>query len=327
MKSPLYALLSAWLLLSLTACAAATEAPPVPSGPEVFGVFEGNTPCDPVSRPLPQIPEDSDCEQMIWKIVLYRDPDSGNPTTYELDTAYGVPKQGTPDLEGGGKKITMAGKWDILKGTAADPQAVVYRLNPDDPPAAVSFLKIHDDILHLLNPDGALKTGNASWSYTLNRTDNRARVDPGREAGEPPDSPTRPPIPPPPAGTNTLGIFEGRTPCHDIALEFMNVPAYPGCLKLKWRLSLYLDRKTGERGAYLLVGTRTINPGTWTIMRGTPQDPNAVIYRLTPDDSGQSVYFLKADDNHLFLLDQDMNPLVGNALFSYTLSRTEAAAQ
>jgi hypothetical protein len=47
------------------------------------------------------------------------------------------------------------------------------------------------------------------------------------------------------------------------------------------------------------------------------------VYQLQLEDSQRPVSFLKADENHLFLLDEDLNLLVGNALFSYTLSRIE----
>src|SRR5215216_118686 len=170
-------LVSAGILVTATACATGispTTAPsPVPAGPSLHGVFEGRTPCSSLARPLPQIPADTDCEQMIWKLILYQDPVIGSPTVYTLDSVYGVPQQGTNGLAGGGTPITMEGRWAVLTGTKLDPEAVVYRLNPDNPQTAVSFLKLNEDILHLLTSDMTLMVGNASWSYTLNRTDNR----------------------------------------------------------------------------------------------------------------------------------------------------------
>jgi hypothetical protein len=56
-------------------------------------------------------------------------------------------------------------------------------------------------------------------------------------------------------------------------------------------------------------------------------DPEAVIYQLAVDDAQQPVSFLKIDENHLFLMDRAMNLLVGNELFSYTLSRTDPVSQ
>jgi hypothetical protein len=39
------------------------------------------------------------------------------------------------------------------------------------------------------------------------------------------------------------------------------------------------------------------------------------------------VSLLKADENHLFFLDRELSLLVGNALFSYTLSRIDTEAK
>lgn len=299
-----------------------TGAPsPVPPGPEIHAVFAGNTPCSAQARPLPQIPADTDCEQMIWDLVLYQDPQTGAPTTFSLQSSYGLPRQGTNDLVGGGTPITMEGKWTIATGTKSDPDAVVYQLSPGDPQRSVSFLKISDDLIHVLDHDKAMLVGNGAWSYTLNRMDNQSPAQ--VQEGNPPQPPTRPPQPPMPAGSSVFGVFDGRTPCHEAALAFTGTAPYPGCIKIKWRLTLYQDTATGDPGRYLFMSTSDFRQGSWEIVQGREGDPDAVVYQLLPDDGQQSYSFLKVDDNHLFLLDDDMNPLVGNELFSYTLSRTD----
>ena len=330
MKSIFNFLLLTLALLTVTACATVisktTTSSPVQTGPSVHGVFEGITPCSPLTRPLPQIPAESNCEQMIWKFILYQDPATGTPTTYTLNSSYGVPKQGTPGLEGGGIPIVMEGSWIIVKGTKIDPDAVVYQLNPDDPQTAVSFLKMAEDILHVLNHDQTLMVGNASWSYTLNRTDNRNPINVNEQSSPELEAITRPPIPPMPAGSSVLGVFEGRLPCHDIVFELLKIAPYPGCAKMKSRLTLYQDQTTGAPSTYHYMGTHTIREGSWTIVQGTESNPDAVVYQLHLDSSQQPVLFLKPDENHLFLLDRAGNLLVGNALFSYTLSRIDKAA-
>jgi len=264
---------------------------------------------------------------MIWKIVLFQDPGANTPTTYTLNSAYGVPQQGTPGLAGGGTPITMEGRWAVVKGTRQDPDAVVYQLNPDDPQKAVSFLKMNDDLLHVLTHDKTLMVGNGAWSYTLNRTNNRIPPQANEQADPAPEASTRPPIPPMPIDSSVLGVFEGRTPCHDLVFEFTNIAPYSGCTKIKWRLTLYQDLTTGAPSTYLYQGTTTIREGTWTIARGTDSDRDAIIYQLHLIRSQQPVSFLKADENHLYLLDRALTFLVGDALFSYTLSRTAASAQ
>ena len=330
MRSFLHSPLPLWILLILTACVTAN--PGLPSvatveqpDPKILGVFEGMTPCNQDPRPLPEIPEDADCDQMIWKFTLYQDPSTGMPTTYELNAAFGISEQGTPGLTGG-IPIVMQGKWAIVNGTKTDPDAVVYRLNPDIPEDSVSFVRISDDILHVLNQDGTLLVGNGAWSYTLYRTDNRTFPQITNAGAAPvPETPLVDPATP--VRSSVLGIFDGRMPCHEIVFEFMGLAPYPRCVKIKMRLTLYQDTVTRQPGAYMLRGTSTIRTGTWTILRGTQWDRDATVYRLDSDELQNPVSFLKADDNHLFLLDRGLNPLVGNARFSYTLSRAIPAAR
>jgi hypothetical protein len=75
----------------------------------------------------------------------------------------------------------------------------------------------------------------------------------------------------------------------------------------------------------MYMGTSTIREGAWTILEG--KDGEAVVYELQLDGSQSPVSFLKVDENHLYLLDRDLKLLVGNALFSYTLSRIDETNQ
>lgn len=332
MKSCFHLLLWAGMLLAVSACTPAisqtpTPVPsPIPAGSSLRGVFEGITPCSSLTRPLPQIPADTDCELMTWKIILYQDSATGTPTSYALESAYGVSQANTTSPAGGGNKISMEGNWTIGKGTKIDPEAEVYQLHSEDSQVAVSFVKISEDILHVLNGDETLMLGNAAWSYTLNRTDNRSPAPIDGPVSSGPEA-NRPPIPETPPGSTVLGVFEGRLPCHEVVFDVLNVASFPGCLKLKSRLTLYQDQETGAPSAYMYMGTSTIREGTWTILRGMAGNPDAVVYQLNLNGSQRSVSFLKVDENHLFLLDEDLNLLVGNALFSYTLSRIEKSAQ
>jgi hypothetical protein len=291
----------------------------------VFGVFEGITACSEFPKPIPQIV--APCQQMIWKLTLYQDPDKLTPTRYELHSAYGFPKQGTPWLAEGAIQIDLEGTWAIVRGTKTDPDAVVYQLNPDNERASIYLLKLDENILHVLYRDRSLMVGNAAWSYTLNRTD--TRLMPSRavqsvfkamavlpeNAGSAISSPL-------------LGVFDGRVPCHEIALEFTGIADSPDCQRIKWRITIYHDPNTGAPTTYKLQGTRTTREGAWTIVRGTKADPEAIVYKLDLNNAQaavQSVYFLRADDNHLMLLDGEGNLLVGDAVLSYTLSRGDAA--
>jgi hypothetical protein len=289
------------------------------SASATLAVYHGTTPCDDVPRPLPQMPAGINCEQMIWKVVFNHDPATGAPTTFELDSAYGLALQGTQLLQGGGTKLEMQGKWAIVKGTMADPDAVVYQLNPDKPQLSASFLRLDGNLIHLLSSDKTLMIGNGGWSYTLNRMDG-----PVTETSTPSTGSTsQAAVPPVPTGSSTYGVFDGRTPCAAHVLEMMGFTAQT-CDKIKWRLTFNQDPGTGAPTTFKFQGTRTSGDGTWTISRGAKANPAATVYRLTPRGSQQVVSFLKADDNHLLMLDHDMNLLVGDHYISYTLTRMDA---
>ncbi|HET9905072.1 MAG TPA: hypothetical protein VFQ23_00480 [Anaerolineales bacterium] len=329
---------SAVMLWTVTACAnASTQVPtpaitqqmpaasPVPSGSELYGVFQANTPCSAEARPLPQIPADAACEQMKWNLILYQDTETGAPTTYNLTSSYGMAKPNTNDLIDGGTSIEMKGNWTITAGTKSNPEAIVYQLNDKDSQDSVSFLKVSDDMLHVLGREKALLVGNGAWSYTLNRMDHKSPTEIVEQSR--PDPPPRPPQPAMPAGSSIFAIFDGRTPCDEVVLEFTNTESFPGCLKIKWRLTLYQDSASGEPTRYLFMSTSQFREGSWRIISGTDVDPNTVIYELQPVDTKESFYFQKVDKNHLYLMDGEQNLLIGNELFSYTLSRVEPGVQ
>jgi hypothetical protein len=117
-------------------------------------------------------------------------------------------------------------------------------------------------------------------------------------------------------------VFEGRTPCGAVAVEFTGFPTQ-NCEKIKWRLTLERDPRSGRPTTYIYEGTRTRREGTWTIVRGTAIDRDAVVYRLTYEGGAGSVAFLKAGDHLLLLLDRNLRLMVGDASWSYTLSRTD----
>jgi hypothetical protein len=122
-----------------------------------------------------------------------------------------------------------------------------------------------------------------------------------------------------------LGVFEGRTPCGRIAVEFTGFPG-DGCEKIKWRLTLYQDSVTGRPTTFRYQGTRTTREGTWVLARGTPSDPGATVVRLTPAAPHPAIAFRKVDDV-LLLLDDTGKAVVGDASWSYTLNRVDPPAR
>jgi hypothetical protein len=121
-------------------------------------------------------------------------------------------------------------------------------------------------------------------------------------------------------GLSVYGVFDGRSPCKEISKQLqMSVDA--DCFKLKWRLTLYHDAATSKPATYKLEGTlfrKKVREGSWSVVRGTKTDPQALVYRLHGDNP---IYLLKGDENVLFFLDDEKTLLQGDAQFSYTLNR------
>ena len=121
-----------------------------------------------------------------------------------------------------------------------------------------------------------------------------------------------------------LGVFDGRTPCKDLA-KMLDEQAPSDCIKIKWRLTLYVDSITRKPDSYSLLGFMREKggprKGSWSIIKGTKEDPEATIYKLDDNNGKPSLFLLKGDDNVLFFLDSEMKHLVGNRDFSYALNR------
>jgi hypothetical protein len=138
-------------------------------GSSVLGVFVGSTPCDELPRQFLGIPTNSPCERITWQLTLLTQQNTRLPATYKLVSTYGIQAQSAPGFVEGGTTVEVQGTWAIVKGTKSSPDAVVYALNADKPQRSMSFVKVGDQLLHLLNRDKGLMIGNASWSYTLNK--------------------------------------------------------------------------------------------------------------------------------------------------------------
>src|SRR6266542_1346037 len=109
------------------------------------------------------------CQDSVLSDVNFYSYPLAGCNFHKIQILYGLPKQRTKGFIGGGKKVEMEGKWTIIKGLATNPNAIVYRLNDNKTNKTISFLKLNDKLLHLLDGDQHLMIGNAASSYTLNR--------------------------------------------------------------------------------------------------------------------------------------------------------------
>lgn len=131
-------------------------------------VFVASTPCSEHTSPLPGMKLDGGCELMLWSLTFFHDETKQTPANFKLECAYGMSQQGTPGLKGGGTKLTIEGNWTILK-EAQQGMGSIIELTDGKTKKTFSFLKLNDNLLHLLDADKHLMIGTAAWSYTLSR--------------------------------------------------------------------------------------------------------------------------------------------------------------
>lgn len=142
-------------------------------------LFAGTTPCNNIIRPLHNINPEANCPinechciLVEWKLTLYKNPVTQEPTRYKLTGINRFAVKETNMYSQPGTKSESEGEWKIIRGTKSKPEAVVYQLNPGKPGISLNLLRLNDNLLHILDHDGTLLIGNEFHSYTLNRVAN-----------------------------------------------------------------------------------------------------------------------------------------------------------
>lgn len=132
------------------------------SATDTVAVFVGRTPCNESLRRLHNITADG-CNLIKCKLILLQNSKTQSPSGFVMQTIY---------VGKGDNRYSVTGKWKLMKGTAADPDAIVYQLLPDSTPTGSEILlvKAGSDLLFFINRDSQLLVGNDYCSYTLNRT-------------------------------------------------------------------------------------------------------------------------------------------------------------
>ena len=121
----------------------------------LVGKYFGRTPCQELAEQL-KVAKTSECIKIKWSLELYGIKGDIHTGRFKLQ---GITYRGPNALEG---------QWNILRGTATDPGAIVYELVI---PGKGSLLlqKVSDDVLFFLDDQKNLRVGNYDFSYTLNR--------------------------------------------------------------------------------------------------------------------------------------------------------------
>ena len=64
--------------------------------------------------------------------------------------------------------------------------------------------------------------------------------------------------------------------------------------------------------------------GTWSIVHGTPDNPDATVYQLKPKDGGQPTNFLRVSENEILQLDSERRRI--DSKLNFSLKKTTSRA-
>jgi hypothetical protein len=131
--------------------------PPKETGPQVFGIFGGRSPCAGLARDLRLSGADG-CARVKWRVTLLKDPGTNQPTTYKVDNSLNRGRSWT-------------GAWRILRGAPGFPDAAVYQLDGDASRGPILLLAADGNLVLFLNQQRQPLPGTADFNYTLSRSD------------------------------------------------------------------------------------------------------------------------------------------------------------
>jgi len=125
------------------------------------------------------------------------------------------------------------------------------------------------------------------------------------------------PRPAPMQGPMTLiGHYKGLLPCADCSGIDTELMLYAKSAH-EFVNTRYVLKLTYQKGKG--SGKTIAESGTWTLLHGTPDDPNANVYQLTESKNALITNFLKVGANKLEALDKDQHHL--ETTTPHTLSR------
>jgi hypothetical protein len=167
------------LLAYILAIAGCTNTPGQEPGKDSSVLYAGTTPCNNIIRSLHKITPEADCQAVEckcalveWKLTIYHNPTTLKPMRYKLSSINRFVVKETNMYSQPGTKAESEGSCTIVRGTKANPNAIVYRLNPDKPEISLDLLKLSDNLFHIVDHEGRLMIGNEFFSYTLSRVAN-----------------------------------------------------------------------------------------------------------------------------------------------------------
>ena len=127
---------------------------PRESGNTLFGIFGGRTPCTRLVRAL-HITLNDGCQRLKWRVTLLQNASTHEPTKYKIEGSLHHPGR--------------EGPWRIVRGTAADKDAVVYQLDGTATEGPMLLWKADDNVLFLLDDRKQPLVGTVDFAYTFSR--------------------------------------------------------------------------------------------------------------------------------------------------------------
>ena len=282
----------AWLFFSMAASGHL-------SGNKSDFTLIGSTPGDDAIKKMLLIQPNAVIDFIRWDLQFNSDQ------SFTLAIQYGENQPNTLGFKQGGIQTKIEGKYQI---SATEHWQEIYTLKSTDGQVVLNLAAINVNIFHILDNQNQLLVGNAGWSYTLNRKLIQ------------PDGVTKFKS----CGTQSAEaklVFEGRTPCQEFTILHPEMKASPDCFKIKWRLILNRDAKTGLPASCITRNIVDNQPrdvvGTWDLLT----TPKGSIYQLNLPGLQDPILLMEADKNILYFLDDKQNLLIGNKDFSFTLNR------
>lgn len=265
-------------------------------------VLIGSTPAGPEVRSALKIDQTAAIDFIRWEIAM-----NSADRTYALSINYGEGQPNTNDFKGGGEWRKINGQYKIVPGS--EHQILSFNTGGDQ----FSLVRISENVFHFIEAPGRLLRGSGGWGYSLSRRSPvaekpRELVSFSKHLLE----------------ERSSMVFTGRTPC----VDFRRADLTPGphCYKLKWKLTLERNPSIGTIGKYRLESTvsRQIPVvGTWSLVNGTHESPNALLLVLDVDDPARRLTFFVADEKIIYLMTDGSKPGIGNDDFGFSLTRMD----